>query len=252
MQPKQKTTIVTNLVPGSSLKTWAMGLLFLLIHADGMSRDFDCTNGTARHSDTTYRLKIVQSPIPYGEERKGLSLEYLEKRHGLVQKHPTIKPRMIILHYTAGGSAKSTINYFSATRIEQARDYIGGKSPLNVSSQYLVDRDGTVYQLMEDTMFARHAIGLNHCAIGIENVGSNKMPLTPQQVSANAALVMRLAARHRIEYLIGHQEYGRFRKSSLWKETDPDYFTGKSDPGTTFMAEVRQRVKHLGLKSNPD
>jgi N-acetylmuramoyl-L-alanine amidase len=252
MQLKQKEASIRTRVPGFSLRVYVLGLLFLQIHADGMSRDFDCTNGIARHSDTTYRLKIVQSPIPYGEERKRLSLEYLEQRHGLVQKHPIIKPRMIILHYTAGGSAKSTIDYFSATRIEQARDYIGGKSPLNVSSQYLVDRDGTVYQLMEDTLFARHAIGLNHCAIGIENVGSEKMPLTPQQVSANAALVMKLAARHRIEYLIGHQEYGRFRKSSLWKETDPAYYTGKSDPGASFMAEVRQRVKHLGLKSNPD
>lgn len=203
-------------------------------------------------TDTAYRLRIVQSRIPYGEERRMLSLEYLEKRHGMVQKHPSIKPRMIILHYTAGGTAKSTIDYFSDSRIENGRAYIGGRSPLNVSSQYLVDRDGTVHQLMEDTLFARHAIGLNHCAIGIENVGSDRQPLTPQQVAANAALVMRLAARHQIEYLIGHQEYGRFRKSSLWKETDPDYFTGKSDPGTTFMAEVRQRVKHLGLKSNPD
>lgn len=181
-----------------------------------------------------------------------LSLEYLEKRHGLIQKHPSIKPRMIILHYTAGGTAKSTISYFSASRIEDARAYIGGRSPLNVSSQYLVDRDGTVHQLMDDTIFARHAIGLNHCAIGIENVGSDKEPLTPQQVEANAALVIRLAARHPIEYLIGHQEYGRFRTSSLWRETDPDYFTVKSDPGASFMTEVRERVNHLGLKSHPD
>ncbi len=202
--------------------------------------------------DTSYRLKIVQSPIPFGEERVRLSLEYLEKRHGIVQSQPHIQPRMIVLHYTAQGTAQGTIRYFSSARIEDARSYNSARSPLNVSSHYLVDRDGTVYQLMEDTMFARHAIGLNHCAIGIENVGSDKNPLTPQQVAANAALIERLASRHRIEYLIGHQEYGQFRTSGLWKETDPKYFTGKSDPGIEFMAEVRKRVGHLGLKSKPE
>ena len=37
---------------------------------------------------------------------------------------------------------------------------------------------------------ARHCIGLNHVAIGIENVGDGeKLPLTPAQVQADAALV---------------------------------------------------------------
>ena len=203
-------------------------------------------------SDTSYALRILQRPIPYGAERKRLSLEYMERRHGIVESQPFIKPRMIVLHYTAQGTAQGTIRYFSSARIEDARSYNSSRSPLNVSSHYLVDRDGTVYQLMEDTMFARHVIGLNHCAIGIENVGSDKEPLTRQQVSANAALVERLASMHPIEYLIGHQEYGQFRNSSLWKETDPKYFTGKSDPGTEFMSQVRERVRHLGLKSKPE
>jgi N-acetylmuramoyl-L-alanine amidase len=219
---------------------------------NGIDRLLELKPSCHSDSDTTYKLKIVQRPIPYGEERRRLSLEYLEKRHGIVQSKPHIRPRMIVLHYTAQGTAESTIRYFSGSRIEDARSYNSARSPLNVSSHYLVDRDGTVYQLMGDTMFARHAIGLNHCAIGIENVGSDKNPLTPQQAAANAALIEKLASRHRIDYLIGHQEYGRFRKSGLWKETDPNYFTGKSDPGAAFMAEVREKVKHLRLKSNPD
>ena len=42
---------------------------------------------------------------------------------------------------------------------------------LNVSSHYLVDRDGTIYQLTPETILNRHAIGVNWCSIGIENIG---------------------------------------------------------------------------------
>ena len=39
---------------------------------------------------------------------------------------------------------------------------------LNVGAQFLVGRDGAIWQLMPETALARHAIGLNWCAIGIE------------------------------------------------------------------------------------
>ncbi|MDA4805622.1 N-acetylmuramoyl-L-alanine amidase, partial [Enterobacter hormaechei] len=69
-----------------------------------------------------------------------------------------------------------------------------------VSAHYLVDRDGTVYQLLPDTFFARHIIGLNYMAIGVENVGGPDAPLTEAQGKANAALVKYLCSRHKIEY----------------------------------------------------
>lgn len=55
---------------------------------------------------------------------------------------------------------------------------MAGSSALNVSTQFLVDRDGTIFRLLPDTTFARHVIGLNHLAIGIENIGCDDMPVT--------------------------------------------------------------------------
>jgi general stress protein 26 len=54
-----------------------------------------------------------------------------------------------------------------------------------------------------------------------------------------------------IEYVIGHSEYGKFRKTKLWKETNPGYFTGKEDPGTIFLQKVRNNIKDLKLKYEP-
>ena len=196
-------------------------------------------------------FKIVNKPINYSEERVRLSLDYLKDHHGLTQKTPTIIPKMIVLHYTAGGTVESNHKYFNKTHLESARNTLKKQSTLNVSSQYIVDRDGTIYQLMEPNMFARHTIGLNYCAVGVENIGSKKQPLTEKQVAANAQLVRYLTKKYKIEYLIGHSEYGVFRNSNLWKESDPKYFTGKEDPGKDFMSKVRLQVADLKLKDKP-
>jgi len=196
-------------------------------------------------------LKIISKPINYSEERIRLSLEYLKEHHGLVQKTPMIVPKMIVLHYTAGGNVESNFKYFNKTHLENARNTLKMQSTLNVSSQFIIDRDGTVYQLMEPNQFARHTIGLNYCAIGIENIGSKKEPLTDKQVSANAQLIRYLTQKYKIEYLIGHSEYGIFRNSKLWKESDPNYFTGKEDPGKDFMNKVRLQTADLHLKDKP-
>ncbi|RZL33481.1 MAG: N-acetylmuramoyl-L-alanine amidase, partial [Pedobacter sp.] len=116
---------------------------------------------------------------------------------------------------------------------------------------YMVDRDGTIYRLMPDNYFARHVIGLNYCAIGVENVGSADFPLTDAQLKANEQLVRYLAKKYKIEYLIGHYEYSKFKGTSLWKETNPNYLTGKTDPGVSFMERIRNNVKDLLLKGVP-
>jgi N-acetyl-anhydromuramyl-L-alanine amidase AmpD len=199
----------------------------------------------------TNEFKIVSKPIDYSQERVRLSLEYLKDHHNIVQNSPTISPKIIVLHYTAGGTVETNYKYFNKTHLESARNVLKKQSTLNVSSQFIVDRDGTIYQLMEPDRFARHTIGLNYCAIGIENIGSRKQPLTEKQVLANAQLVRYLTKKYAIEYLIGHSEYGAFRSSKLWKETDPNYFTVKDDPGKDFMTKVRLLLTDLHLKDKP-
>ena len=196
-------------------------------------------------------LSIISKPIVYDADRINLSLDYLRERHGLVQKSPRINPKIIVLHYTAGGTLTSNFNYFNSTRIENSRELNKKQSPLNVSAHYLIDRGGEIYQLIEETWFARHTIGLNYCAIGIENVGSKSQPLTDAQVIANAKLIRHPTNKYPIEFVIGHSEYGKFRGSSWWKETNASYFTGKEDPGAIFLQKVRDIIKDLKLKSEP-
>ncbi|MVM33138.1 N-acetylmuramoyl-L-alanine amidase [Spirosoma sp. HMF4905] len=194
-------------------------------------------------------FRFIDKPIIFDEERKQLSLEYLAKRHGIEQQEPYIKPKMIVLHWTAVPTLEATFDIFNPV-VLPGRPDLQVASRLNTSVPFLVDRDGTIFRLLPDTTFARHCIGLNYCAIGIENIGNND--LTKAQMKANVQLVRYLKRHYRgIEYLIGHYEYKDFIGTSIWKETDPNYLTSKIDPGKSFMRKVRSRVKDLHLKGSP-
>jgi beta-N-acetylhexosaminidase len=128
-------------------------------------------------------------------------------------------------------------------------------SALNVSAQFLVARDGTIYRLMPENWMARHVIGLNYSSIGIENVGGNNNKtddLTLAQRKSNIALIKYLKAKYpSIEYMVGHHEYTQMEHTPLWLEKDKGYRTVKADPGAKFMSDMRQALKHLNLKKPP-
>lgn len=239
------------------VKTVPIYLFFLFTYFLGFSKDNtdkyykNDPKSVKDSAPVTYNLKIRKKYITYDEKRKELSLEYLKLRHGIIKSAPVITPKMIILHYTGGGTLESTFNYFNPVEIEAARDINRKQSKLNVSAHYLIDRDGAIYQLMDDTAFARHTIGLNYCAIGIENIGDEKTPLTKEQAKSNADLIRYLCGKYSIEYMIGHSEYIQFRNTPLWKEIDPHYITYKLDPGDEFLKQVRLLIKDLHLKYKP-
>ncbi len=203
-------------------------------------------------STFSQQIRIIEKPIIFDATRTRLSIDYLKRRHDLVQKTATIEPSMIVLHWTASRTLMGTYNAFNKSILPSDRKAIAGASSLNVSSHFLVDRDGTIYQLLPDTTFARHVIGLNYCAIGIENVGSNDFPLTKAQLFANEKLIRYLAKKYRIEYLIGHYEHTLFKNTSLWRETNPYYHSNKIDPGKTFMKNIREELQDLGFKGAPN
>lgn len=195
--------------------------------------------------------KIIDRPITFDQERKHLTQEYLLDRYGLDQTEPTIAPRMIVLHWTVIPTLEQTFKTFDPVQLPSRPD-LASASALNVSSQFVVDRDGTIYRLMPENFMARHVIGLNHSAIGVENVGGTPdTPLTPAQVKANIWLVKYLYKKYPIEYLLGHYEYKNFENHFLWLENDSAYRTEKTDPGPEFMEAVRAGIQDLDLKPVP-
>jgi len=189
---------------------------------------------------------IIQKPIKFDEERIALTRQYRLEHYGIRGKSITIKPLVIVLHWTCIENFKSVYNMFYPATLPSSRNDIQSGGKLNVSAHFLVDRNGTIYQLMPTNWMARHTIGLNDSAIGIENIGgvNDQEDLTKAQANANIYLIHYLKGQYpQIKYLIGHYEYGDFRSTKLWLEKNNNYFTNKKDPGEKFMLLVRKSLK---------
>ena len=222
------------------LKSYKIGRLICMF---GVMLFYSCASPTFR---------LLEKPIRFDQKRKQLSLDYLETRYGVKKDSAFIEPKIVVIHWTAIPTLEQSFNAMNPAELPGSRKNIGSASSLNVSAHFLIDRDGTIFKLLPDNAFARHVIGLNNNAIGIENVGGSNAPLTRVQLKANEALVRYLAGRYDIEYLIGHYEYRSFEGNPLWKEKDPNYRTEKIDPGPAFMKKIRIKLKDLDLKGPPN
>ena len=193
--------------------------------------------------------------LPDDQERCRLTVDYLRAHHpGWQADGPLdschMEPRLVVLHWTGGGSAQSVWDSFAPARLG-GRPELAQAGAVNVAAHFLVERDGRVLRLLPERRIARHVIGLNHLAIGVENIGGPAQPLTDAQVEANIALVRHLAAMHDISHLLGHLEYRRLEGHAYFQERDESYRTVKSDPGPEFMARVRAGLADLGLEEPP-
>lgn len=190
-------------------------------------------------------LDIKPHPI-VSDERLKLTREYNKIHYGM-DSHQLKDPAIVVIHHTAIGTLKGSFRAFEKARIPGHRGYIKKFGAVNVGVHFLVDKNGDIYSLLPTNITGRHAIGLNHVSIGIENVAAKASQLTEAQLQANAALVAHLKyEQSSIRFLIGHHEYTKreLPHYKLYKELDPNYRpTVKSDPGPRFMKKLRAMLK---------
>ena len=195
-------------------------------------------------------LSVVDRSVELGDYRMELIREYAQLHYGNEEVY--IQPQAIVLHWTASSSGEGVYAYFYPAETENS--FYRKQGRLNVSAQCLVERDGTIFRLTPETLLNRHAIGINWCAIGIENVGGvdGKEDLTQEQVQANRKLIIYLKEKYpEITYLLGHYQLKYMRDTALWKEYSQGYQTGKTDPGPRFMKEVIEAIKPLEFLTFP-
>lgn len=120
---------------------------------------------------------------------------------------------LIVLHITQGSSAASAIATFQQSQ-----------HPNRVSAHFVIDRDGTVYQLLDLSDIAWHASEVNSRSIGIEHAAIADsahykagepippaiLPVTDEQYQASAQLLAWLSKTLNIpidrEHIKGHFE----------------------------------------------
>jgi beta-N-acetylhexosaminidase len=147
---------------------------------------------------------IVQLPIPFGAKRRAETAAYAQRHYGL-RTWRLRSPHVIVEHFTASTTASSAIATFSQDVPDAELHELPG-----TCAHFLVDTDGTIYQLVPLSTICRHTVGLNWTAIGIEHVGTSDGEIlrNPRQLRASLELTLWLAARYGIGLrdVIGHAE----------------------------------------------
>jgi beta-N-acetylhexosaminidase len=168
----------------------------------GVARAIQSASSTA-----ALRPRIVWDPIPFGARRKAEMTAYVRRHYGSFKK-PTWRltdPRVIVIHYTETPDFRSTYNTFAPDVPDPELHELPG-----TCAHFVIDRAGTIHQLVALGTMCRHTVGLNWTAIGIEHVGYSDAEVlgNSKQLRASLRLVRWLRCRFHIQIkdVIGHNE----------------------------------------------
>lgn len=119
------------------------------------------------------------------------------------------KANFVIIHYTAQDSVQQTIRTFGLLRTQ-------------VSSHYVISKDGKVYQMVNDYLRSNHAgVGkwgsvtdMNSISLGIEIDNNGFEPFNDVQVKSLLLLLAQLKKAYNIPTanFLGHQDFAPKRK----------------------------------------
>ena len=201
--------------------------------APSSSAPSTATRATAQVS----KPPVVKKYIRFGEGRKTQTIAY-NKRHYHQSTYTLANPKAIVLHHTAGSTWESAWYTFDGNSA------YNGEKP-GVSAQFIIHKDGTIYQTMPLTLRARHCIGMNWKSFGIEFVQEAKAGKDghwmdrqilnrDKQVKAGLRLVRWLKARYGIvnSDVVGH---ATANDSRFFR----DYTGIKNGAGDWYSAEVK-------------
>jgi N-acetylmuramoyl-L-alanine amidase-like protein len=193
---------------------------------------------------TAARPAIVQRPIPFGSKRRDEMRAYALRHYGIDDFHLR-NPKVIVEHYTA----TDTLEAAYATFADDVPDAELHELPATCA-HFIVDKDGTIYQLVSLTIMCRHTVGLNWTAVGIEQVGLNAREIVNRR--AQYTSVLRLTAWLRCRYaiavgnVIGHGEslsspYHHENVAALRRQTHADWTHAEMTPVRARLGRYRCR-----------
>lgn len=188
------------------------------------------------------RPPIAWDPIPFPARRRAEMRAYAQRHYGLNTARLR-RPRVIVEHLTESATFRSAFNTFAPDVPDSELHELPG-----VCAHFVIDRNGTIHQLVPLELMCRHTVGLNWTAIGIEHVGFAPSDVlgTPAQRRASLRLTAWLRCREGIAVrnVIGHAEslsspYHRERVARLRTQTHGDFPKGSMDRYRRALAAYR-------------
>jgi N-acetylmuramoyl-L-alanine amidase len=197
--------------------------------------------------------EVVNDPIPFPSSRRAEMRAYARRHYGL-DRFRLVDPKVIVEHFTANETYRPVFNTFAADSPHM------GELP-GTCSHFVIDADGSIYQLVPLELMCRHTVGLNWTAFGIEMVGVSDQEILgrPRQLDAALRLTVWLMDRFHIELrnVIGHNEsltspYHMERVRSLRCQTHQDWNREDMEVFRARMARLARRYEvPLGPPAQP-
>ena len=191
-------------------------------------------------------IEIINKEIIFDAQRKLLTAIYREKHTGDCDHRRdgidycvNIKPEIIVVHMAGLKSLDEVFKYMKEPVLRNERTALEQRSydRLNVSAHFVIDRNGEIYSFMPENYMARHAIGINHASIAIENVGYNGEE-TEAQIQANIVLIKYLKNKYDIKKIISHGEIEKLKNTKYFVENYDGYFREKKC-GNSLAEKIR-------------
>jgi beta-N-acetylhexosaminidase len=192
---------------------------------------------------------IVWKPIPFSAQRRAEMAQYAARHYGL-HTWRLEHPKVIVEHYTASNSFSSAWNTFASDAPDPELHELPG-----TCAHFVIDRDGTIYQLVPLNTMCRHTVGLNWTSIGIEHVGTSDASIlqNPKQIAASLKLTLWLMHRFGISLpnVIGHNEsltsrYHRERYAPWQCQTHGDWTHTDMQTYRARLSELA-RAEHVSV-----
>jgi N-acetylmuramoyl-L-alanine amidase len=190
------------------------------------------------------RPRIVWKPIPFPAARQAETAAYSLRHYGTAS-WKLRSPHVIVEHFTANESLSGTWNAFAADTPDAELHELPGDC-----AHFVIDRDGTVYQLVPLGTRCRHTVGLNWTAIGIEQVGESDAEIlaNPRELHAALGLTLWLMSRYHIALgdVIGHAESlgspYHHELDAAWRcQTHSDWSTADMNRFRSLLAGLAHR-----------
>jgi N-acetylmuramoyl-L-alanine amidase len=197
----------------------------------------DSTGSSAALVGSAPEPRIVRRFIPFGAKRHAEMVAYAGRHYGLSTDRLS-DPKVIVEHYTESADAQSAINTFAADTPDVELHELPG-----VCSHFVIDTDGTIYQLVSLSEMCRHTVGLNYTAIGIEHAGFSDQQILNNRAQLQASLSLTRWLRCRFGIKVGnvighneslsspyhHENVARLRNQTHddWKKADMDVYRSK-------------------------
>lgn len=189
------------------MKNYTTGLFFLvllfLIYSCSQSK-YAATNKVYKKQVKNYAKLLAEYPV-----KDSAGLPYAEDWAGTTNLSMR-RPNFVIIHHTAQNSCEQTLLTFTLPRTQ-------------VSSHYVICKDGTVHHMLNDLLRGHHAgvskwgntTDLNSSSIGIELDNNGFEPFAEAQMNSLLILLDRLKKAYSIpsSNFIGHGDIAPTRKN---------------------------------------